>query len=256
MDAMQSHDAAPEDAGQIVHVMRQGYDPAWLDVMLYGCEGVEHHVEAQIRLGQASQYRYRVQRQAGEIVGVAEFRFLGKTLSLNNIVVLPAGQGAGVGRTLLREMVREAKQQGRTTLSLDVLETNVRAMDWYRRLGLETTSARSYWLGTLPRAASSDSFVIPDLPQADAVHARFGFSEFSVEGQERTVRVGRLGMRYFRLLGRQTAGDRDLLAFLGALEPERKLLAILDGARAEDPAWHLAAVAKRMSGPLESLRLQ
>jgi len=255
MHATQSHDAVPADAGQIVHVMRQGYDPAWLDVMLYGCEGVEHHVEAQIRLGRASQYRYKVHRQDGRIVGVAEFRIHGKTLELNNIVVLPSGQGGGVGRTLLREMVGEAMQQGRRTLCLDVLESNVRAMDWYTRLGLETTSGLGYWRGTLPRAASPDSFVIPDLPQADAVHARFGFSEFTVEGQERSVRVGRLGMRYFRLLGWQSASDRSLTAFLGALDPGRRLLAIIDSSSPGEPTWQLAAVAKQMSAPLESLRL-
>jgi ribosomal protein S18 acetylase RimI-like enzyme len=252
---MTCDDAVPSDSVQIVKVMRQGYDPSWLDVMLYGCDGVEHYVEAQIRLGSASSYRYKVHRQAGEVVGVAEFRFRGTTLFLNNIVVLPAGQGAGVGRALLREMVQEARQQGRSTLSLDVLDTNARAMSWYARIGLEATSERSYWHGPMPGGAPSASFTIPDHPQAEAVHARFGFSEFAVEGDGRTVRVGRLGPRYFRLLGWSSASDRNLTAFLGALEPRRRLLAIVDSPPPEAPTWQRVAVARRMSAPLARLRL-
>jgi ribosomal protein S18 acetylase RimI-like enzyme len=252
---MTGHDAVPADAAQIVRVMRLGYDPSWLEVMLYGCDGVEHYVESQIRLGQACTYRYKVHRQDGEVVGVAEFRCLEATLFLNNIVVLPAGQGGGVGRALLREMVEEARQQGRTTLALDVLDTNARAMSWYERIGLEATSERSYWHGPLPGGAPSTSFTIPDHPQAEVVHARFGFSEFSVDGGGRTVRVGRLGPRYFRLVGWSSASDRNLTAFLGALEPSRRLLAILDSPPPEEPTWQRVAVAKRMSGPLASLRL-
>jgi ribosomal protein S18 acetylase RimI-like enzyme len=248
--------AVPSDAVQIVKVMRQGYDQSWLDVILLGCAGVEHYVEAQIRLGQASTYRYRIHRQDGEIVGVAEFRSLGTTLFLNNIVVLPAGQGAGVGRTLLREMVQEARQQGRSRLSLDVLATNVRALSWYTRLGLETTSERSYWHGPMPGGAPSPSFTIPDHPQAEVVHARFGFSEFSVEEGGRTVRVGRLGTRYFRLLGRSRASDRSLTTFLGNLEPDRRLLAIIDSAPPEETTWQRVAIAVRMSAPLERVRLE
>jgi ribosomal protein S18 acetylase RimI-like enzyme len=252
---MTGHDAVPSDSGQIVEVMRQGYDPSWLDVMLYGCAGVEHYVEAQIRLGQVSTYRYKVHRRDGEVVGVAEFRCLGATLFLNNIVVLPAGQGGGVGRALLREMVEEALEQGRSTLTLDVLDTNERAMSWYARIGLEATSERSYWHGPMPGGTPSTSFTISDLPQADVVQARFGFSEISVAGEGRTVRVGRLGPRYFRLLGWSSASDRDLTAFLGALEPRRRLLAILESPPPEEPSWQRVAVAKRMSAPLARLRL-
>jgi len=252
---MTAEGAVPGDAGRIVEVIRQGFDPAWMGVILYGCAGVEHYVEAQIRLGASSPYRYKVCRQGGVIVGAAEFRILGATLFLNNVAVLPAGQGHGVGGTLLRVMVEEGRSQGLREFSLDVLGSNAPAVSWYERLGLKTTAERSYWLGTLPRAAAPGNYSSSDLAQANLVHARFGFSEFSVEGGSRTWKVGRLGGSYFRLVGWQCASDPGLAGFLGAMDSERKLLALVDGSPPEDVPWQLVAVTKRMSTPLEGLHL-
>jgi ribosomal protein S18 acetylase RimI-like enzyme len=247
--------AVPGDAGRIVEVMRAGFDQAWLDITLYGCAGVEHYVEAQIRLGEPAHNRYMVCRKEGAVVGVTEFRILGETLFWNNVAVLPAEQGSGVGATLLRAMVKEARGLGLRELSLDVLESNVKGLAGYERIGLRTTAERSYWRGAFPRGANPGSFSVPDHSQAEVVHARFGFSQFSVEGGGRTWKVGRLGGRYFRLLGWECASDPDLAGFLGALEPERELLALLEGAPPREVPWQRLAVVKRMSGPLESLRV-
>jgi ribosomal protein S18 acetylase RimI-like enzyme len=247
--------AVPGDAARIVEVVREGFDQAWLDIMIYGCAGVEHYVEAQIRLGVAARNQYLVCRKDGAVVGVTEFRTLGDTLFWNNVAVLPAEQGSGVGATLLRAMVKRARGLGLRDLALDVLESNVKGVAAYERLGLRTTAERSYWRGTFPRGGDLGRFSIGDHAEAEVVHARFGFSQFTVEGGGRTWKVGRLGGGYFRLLGWECASDPELGGFLGALEPERELLALLEGPPPRQVPWRRLAVAKRMGGPLESLRV-
>jgi ribosomal protein S18 acetylase RimI-like enzyme len=253
--AMTAEDAVPGDAGQIVDVMRAGFDQSWLDIMLYGCAGVEHYVESQIRLGPPARNRYMVCRKDGAVVGATEFRILGETLFWNNVAVLPAEQGSRVAATLLRAMVKEARGLGLRELSLDVLASNGKALAGYERMGLRPTAERTYWRGTFPQGGSLSNYSISDHAQAEVVQARFGFSQFSVEGGGRTWKVGRLGARYFRLQGWDCASDPGLAGFLGALEPERELLALLEGAPPREVPWHPLAVAKRMTGPLEGLRV-
>jgi ribosomal protein S18 acetylase RimI-like enzyme len=252
---MIADDAVPSDAARIVDVMRGAFDRAWLDITLYGCAGIEHYVEAQIRLGAPARNRYRVCRKDGVVVGVTEFRTLGETLFWNNVAVLPAEQGSGVGPTLLRAMVKEARSLGLRQLSLDVLDSNVKGLASYERIGLKTTGERSYWRGAFPRGAGLGGFSIADHAQAEVVHARFGFSQFTVEGRGETWSVGRLGGRYFRLLGWECASHPGLAGFLGALEPERELLAMLEGPPPREVPWQRLAVARRMSGPLDGLRI-
>jgi hypothetical protein len=76
-----------------------------------------------------------------------------------------------------------------------------------------------------------------------------------VEGRGETWSVGRLGGRYFRLLGWECASHPGLAGFLGALEPERELLAMLEGPPPREVPWQRLAVARRMSGPLDGLRI-
>jgi ribosomal protein S18 acetylase RimI-like enzyme len=252
---MTADNAVPSDAARIVELMREGFAQDWLDITLYGCAGVEHYVEAQLRLGAPARNHYKVCRKGGVVVGVTEFRILGETLFWNNVAVLPAEQGSGVGATLLRAMVQEGRDLGLRVLSLDALVSNVKAVAGYERIGLKTTAERSYWRGVFPRGSDLGHFSIPDHAQAEVVQARFGFSEFTVQGDGRTWTVGRLGARYFRLLGWECASDPGLARFLGALEPGRELLALLEEAPPREVSWQRLAVAKRMSGLLGSLRV-
>ncbi len=50
------------------------------------------------------------------------------------IALLPDVQGCGIGAALLREIVRSAETRGRS-VRVTVTGDNVRAIDWYRRVG-------------------------------------------------------------------------------------------------------------------------
>jgi hypothetical protein len=96
---------------------------------------------------------------------------------------------------------------------------------------------------------------VPDFAQAEVVHQAFGFSEFSVERDGRVTRVGRLGERYFRLVGWPAAGDPELRGFLASLDAGREVLAVLDGDPAEPVPWRSVLVSRRMSREIAGLSL-
>ncbi|BDG08531.1 GNAT family N-acetyltransferase [Anaeromyxobacter paludicola] len=246
---------APSDAEAIVALLREGFDPPVLELALYGCPGVERFVAEHLRMGELSPYRYRVIRGRGGLLGVAEFRLREATLFLNYVAVSPAARGAGAGNALLRSMVAEARALGLAELALDVFTFNAGPLAWYERLGLRAQGERSFFVGAPRPDEAAPPFRVPDLPQADAVHARFGFSELTLERPGRSLRVGRLGAGFFRLAGLRDATDAALHACLRRLDPGRRLVAAVEGGPPAPPGWEPRGVSRRMGVALEEVRL-
>lgn len=251
---MNVENASPQDAREIVQLIRTGFDPAVLETMIYGCDGMHLFVEHNLRLGELAAYRYTIARDADRVLAAAEFRLHGDTLFLNYIAVHPDGQGGGLGRLVLRRAVAEARAAGLKRFALDVFTFNAKAAGWYERMGMATELERTVWTGPLPPPSRAPRFSVPDFAQAEAVHARFGFSELSVERGGEGCRVGRMGARYFRLVGRALAADEELHACLARLAPQRELLAIVEGAPPPAVPWKPLLVSRRMSAPLDELR--
>jgi GNAT superfamily N-acetyltransferase len=80
-------------------------------------------------------------KESGETVGFALFfhnysTFLGRPgLYLEDLFVLPAHRGRGVGRTLLEALARLAVDRGCGRLEWSVLDWNEPALGFYRRMG-------------------------------------------------------------------------------------------------------------------------
>ncbi|KFE36001.1 GNAT family N-acetyltransferase [Thioclava atlantica] len=66
-----------------------------------------------------------------------------RVMMVDGIAVRPDRRGAGVGRALIEALAAEARQLGYETLSLDVIEENLRARALYHRLGFEVSGRRS-----------------------------------------------------------------------------------------------------------------
>ena len=73
----------------------------------------------------------------GAGVGVTRYRFEPDHLSLDEIQLLPAAQGAGVGSAIIRDLQEQAQHRG-LPLRLQVLKQN-RARELYERLGFAQT---------------------------------------------------------------------------------------------------------------------
>jgi len=59
----------------------------------------------------------------------------GEPAWVNTLHVLPQHRSAGIGLALMAEAARRFRARGRSSLYLDVLTTNTRAIAFYRRLG-------------------------------------------------------------------------------------------------------------------------
>ena len=84
-----------------------------------------------------------IARMNGEPVGYALWfhnysSFLSKPgLYLEDVFVLPEHRGAGVGRALLREVARVARERGCGRMEWSVLDWNEPAIEFYRRIGAD-----------------------------------------------------------------------------------------------------------------------
>jgi ribosomal-protein-alanine N-acetyltransferase len=64
-------------------------------------------------------------------------------IHINNLAVLPALRGRGVGTELLRHVLAEARRLGARRATLEVRASNVGAQRLYERLGFVPAGTRS-----------------------------------------------------------------------------------------------------------------
>ena len=96
---------------------------------------------------------------------------------INNIFVDAAARGRGAGSQLLAHALRAHPEFEH--VQLDVFSDNAKAHRWYEALGFGFAPSRE-WLEHPPVSDTTDDFELPNLPQADVVHAAFGFSMVEV----------------------------------------------------------------------------
>jgi ribosomal protein S18 acetylase RimI-like enzyme len=75
----------------------------------------------------------------GAAAGILDVEHRHAEIYLGRISIHPDYQGRGIGSELIRDLLRQAREQGRD-LILDVLVVNQRAHALYRRLGLHDVS--------------------------------------------------------------------------------------------------------------------
>jgi ribosomal protein S18 acetylase RimI-like enzyme len=84
---------------------------------------------------------FLVAEEDGAAIGFAgyELNHLAGSLSkLHKLYLLPSSQGKGVGKALLLEVVKRAREAGQKSLVLNVNKQNKKAIDFYRVLGFVT----------------------------------------------------------------------------------------------------------------------
>jgi ribosomal protein S18 acetylase RimI-like enzyme len=257
----------PSDAGKIAALLRSGFEPRLRKLTPYGCPGAHRYVRSNVgRVAPWCDIVYTVAQTPSGIVGCGEFRRTAGGVFLNYIAVEPSLRGKGIGSHLLATSLRQlATVRGvGPTLALDVFAHNTRALEWYRHLGFEATGTFAWYEVGRPRArqrtrrpALSPELRVRDMAQAEATHLRLGFSEFTVEKQERRYTIGRLARGWYRLTDPEAALDQGVIEVLGALEPRRAAFLVARPAVPDAP-WPIMLSGWRMEAPLVSVteRLQ
>src|SRR5204863_677822 len=139
--------------------------------------------------------RLRVAVDAGTLVGALEAQISAQEIFVNNVAVSPARRREGIGNRLLADSL-QGDSSGRT-LKLHVLESNVAALEWYTRLGMQRISSVGWYCGELPESPGA-SAILSGYPQMMLVWQRFGFANLALKGAERSATVGILGDDWLR----------------------------------------------------------
>lgn len=81
----------------------------------------------------------------GRVAGycIVLFRAGASAARLYSVAAAPGFAGQGVGRSLVATAVSETARRGRRSLSLEVRQDNVRAIEMYRRAGFRPTGSKA-----------------------------------------------------------------------------------------------------------------
>ena len=198
MDGIQIRFAEPRDAVQIADLFPRSSRPDIAQLLVLGCKGASEYIRMQLasRVPSAESVYFVAQSPDG-IIGAAELRRQPNKLFLNDIAVHHGYRGKGVGALLLSAAVRMSGVSS-GQIGLDVFHDNVRALQWYSRLGFAISTSAEFLELAPPSAADEEPAYVSGLPQADLCQERFGFSRFDLITGKGTFSVGRIGETWFR----------------------------------------------------------
>lgn len=217
--------AERDEAPEILRLFAAGFPADRQSWIPLGCPGALAFVEDTIACQELGGENCWLVARDGGVAGCAEVRRSPARLFLNHVLVRSDLQGQGLGRRLLREGFRLLRRDETKEVSLDVFEDNTRALSWYRRLGFEPVSATRWEAGMWSADSGADgTWSCSGLPQADCVHARYGFSMFELTTPRGQFQVGRLGSALFRVADEQLLKDPDAAVALRTLGKGRKVL--------------------------------
>ena len=129
------------DVPEVARIEAETFTLAW------SAEGFERFLADPVRAG------YVAVDAGDSVAGYAAVDFDGRTAHLMNFAVRGCMRRRGVGRRLMRELLRAVRSRGAKKLYLEVRESNLSAQVFYRNLGfLATRTSSAYYRDTLEDA--------------------------------------------------------------------------------------------------------
>jgi ribosomal protein S18 acetylase RimI-like enzyme len=264
VNRIQTRLAEPKDAAQIAELFASGFRPEVRQLLVYGCKGAAEYIRMQLsRANSTTESLYVVAQTRSGIAGATELRRSVNRLFLNYIAVAPSQRGQGVGAILFSAALRMSEVRS-GEIALDVLHDNVRALEWYSRLGF-AAQASTEFLELAARCGADSQPAAPalmpappayvaGLPQADVCQERFGFSKLDLITTSGNFSVGRIGETWFRLTEAAAISKPSVFAALNLLDPARRVFAVLPAGSAP-PAQVIRLLAKthRMGAEIPDL---
>lgn len=129
-----------EDIEAAAGIERACFSESWSENLLRS--GLENSLDS-----------YLVYQEGEEILGYCVLRILGDAGELQRIAVRPEAQGRGIARKLMDAVAGLARRRGAKEISLEVRESNQRAINLYRAYGFEQEAVRRGYYHNPPEAA-------------------------------------------------------------------------------------------------------
>lgn len=85
--------------------------------------------------------------ETGNFLGFAHYKIKGNILVLNNIIIDGEYQGANVGSFLLKNSLKQLADEKNnfSYFELEVFEKNIRAFNWYIRMGMDVVNYNNWY---------------------------------------------------------------------------------------------------------------
>jgi len=108
--------------------------------------------------GDKPRYECFLAEVENEIVGLAFFTerystWVGDTLHLEDLIVTQRYRGKGIGLSLYRSFLNEAKKRGANRVEWSVLDWNKSAIDFYKKSGAQIESLNSWKIVRMDKKA-------------------------------------------------------------------------------------------------------
>ena len=86
--------------------------------------------------------RYTLAFDGSELIGYGAYYSVAGEGSITNIAVLPYMRQKGIGAKILEKMIDSAKNENLDFLTLEVRESNIKAIGLYKKFGFKLVGAR------------------------------------------------------------------------------------------------------------------
>lgn len=217
------------DINAFVELIRESFSPQQLSFTIYACAGITNYVASELQSpSDVARKDYFVLKAGGEILAGIVLRSLADRLNLDYIATKTNARSQGLARKLWQEATKRCLHEHLQFMQLDVFSNNEVALGWYRKLGFTEIGRSTIWScqgwETKQEAISSQ---ILNLPQAEANHAYFGFSQLNIRIGDEEWTVGRLGTQWYRISNPVAVNNPALLGYLKQFDPTRRILAIV-----------------------------
>lgn len=218
--------AVEPQSSAIAELLSSGFSPLVQPILLYKCRGAAEYIRCQIASCDRADSAFFVAQESEIVVAAVELRRRPNGLFLNYIGVKDDYRKKRIATALLKTAV-QFLSNGSGRITLDVIEDNTPALNWYTGLGFEQRSVSEM----VELAPPNDALPIPvwlsGAPQAALSQARFGFSLLTLITSAGEFNLGRVGESWFRLTDPTAAADARVLAALKTLDRGRRIFAVV-----------------------------
>ena len=194
--------AEPSDAPEIFALASRVFGEKQFLYTVYQAPQSLKYVGRLITAGDAN-HRFVLLKRDLELLGYYEALLRDGTCFLNYIAIDPAVSGQGFGKLLLRDFEVMGCNSGCRHLSLDVFQSNTRAVAWYQNSGFREESV-TYLARIALRDAPNNGVGLridkEDIDRALADERAWGFSKVQWQCAGGWVCLGFIGGRYCKLL--------------------------------------------------------
>jgi GNAT superfamily N-acetyltransferase len=247
--------AKKQDAEQIVDLIEEGFPPEQRELFVYGCRGARQYIKELISLQEhGGDSVFLVARSDEDILGFFEVRRLLGAVCLSYGAIAKSASGLGIYRRLMTESLLWAKNEGYRKAVHDVFLGNT-IRQFHERIGYRVTGTSKWFAVDIPAGQVSGPTTFSGLPQADTLHAKYSFSQFSLVTQRASYQVGRLGNKWFRITTPELLLDRDALHALQRLDKSRSILCLCaqDTVLPDDLVSEQVLGSHRMEGEIDQV---